>query len=136
MAISRLKSCACFFWLEDAPAVESLDLDDPESIAAFIEFWDPLVSAWNPSQNEPKAPVHPSARDPLEMNYSLRDLAQLLNRVQRHTICTPSYCLRRPKGAPKDAPLVCRFKYPQECSRRNDNQTGRQKDAEDFSKAK
>ena len=104
-----------FFWLEDAPAVEALDLEDPESVAAFVEFWNPLVSAWNPSQNEPKAPVHPSARDPLEMKYSLRDLAQLLNRVQRHTTCTPSYCLRRPKGAPKDAPLVCRFHYPQEC---------------------
>ena len=57
-----------FFWLEDAPSVESLDLDDPESIKAFIEFWNPLVSAWNPAQNEPKAPAHPSARDPLEMN--------------------------------------------------------------------
>ena len=27
-----------FFWLEDAPAVESLDLEDPESVTAFIEF--------------------------------------------------------------------------------------------------
>ena len=115
MAISRIEPCTCIFWLEDAPAVEVLDLEDPESVAAFVEFWNPLVSAWNPSQNEPKAPVHPSARDPLEMNYTLRDLAQLLNRVQRHTTCTPSYCLRRPKGAPKDAPLVCRFHYPQEC---------------------
>jgi hypothetical protein len=92
-----------------------LDLEDPESVAAFIECWNPLVSAWNPSQNEPKAPVHPSAGDPLEMNHTLHDLAQLLNRVQQHTTCTPSYCLRRPKGAPKDAPLVCRFHYPQEC---------------------
>ena len=105
-----------FFWFEDAPAVESLNLEDPESVTAFIEFWDPLVSAWNPSQNAPKATVHPSARDLFEMNFTLRNLAQLLNRVQRHTTCTPSYCLRRPKGAPQDAPLVCRFKYPQECS--------------------
>src|SRR5436190_21144625 len=48
-----------FFWLEDAPAVESLDLEDPESVAAFIEFWDPLVSTWNPSQTQPKAPDPP-----------------------------------------------------------------------------
>jgi ATP-dependent DNA helicase PIF1 len=103
----------CFFWLEDAPAVESLDLDNPESISTFVEFWDPLVSAWNPSQEEPKATIHPSARDPLRMDYNFRDLAQLLNRVQQHTVCTPSYCLRRPKGALKDLPLICRFKYPQ-----------------------
>jgi len=92
-----------------------LDLKDPESVAAFIEFWDSLVSAWNPSQNEPKATVHPSARDPSEMNYTLRDLTQLLNRFQWHTTCMPSYWLRRPKGAPKDASLVCHFQYPQEC---------------------
>ena len=104
-----------FFWLENASMIESLDLEDPESISAFLEFWNPLVSAWNPSQNEPRAPVHPSAWDPSDMNYTLREIAQLLNRVQRHTTCTPSYCLRRPKGAPKEAPLVCRFQYPQEC---------------------
>lgn len=81
MAVSRLQSCTRdFFWLDD----ELLDLDDPESIEAFIEFCYPLVSAWNPSENEPKAPGHPSTKDPMEMNYSLRDLAQLLNRVQRH----------------------------------------------------
>jgi hypothetical protein len=96
-------------------AVESLDLENPQSITAFLDFWNPLISAWNPSQNEPKAPVHPCSREPSEMNYTLRELAQLLNRVQRHTTCTPSYCLRRPKGAEKDAPLVCRFRYPQEC---------------------
>ena len=71
-----------FFWFEDAPVIESLDLKDPKSVAAFIEFWDPLISAWNPSQNVPKATVHPSARDPSEMNYILHNLTQLLNRIQ------------------------------------------------------
>lgn len=64
-----------FFWLNDALFVESLDLNDPESVEAFIEFWDPLISAWNPSQQEPRTPMHPCARDSLEMKYSLRDLA-------------------------------------------------------------
>ena len=104
-----------FFLLEDAPAVESLNLENPESVTEFVQFWDPLVSAWNPAPEEPKANVHPSARDPLDMEYTRRELAQLLNRVQRHGKCT-SYCLRRPKGAPEDTDLVCRFRYPQECS--------------------
>lgn len=67
----------------------------------------------NPDKDEPKSPTHPCAKNPLTLNYTIRELAQMLNRVQRHTKCT-SYCLRRPKGSPKDAPLVCRFKYPKE----------------------
>jgi len=39
-----------FFWLEDAPSVEELDLNKPETIIKFLDFWDPLVSAWNPSK--------------------------------------------------------------------------------------
>jgi ATP-dependent DNA helicase PIF1 len=101
-----------FFWLRNAPSVEDLDLNDPETVTKFIDFWDPLVSAWNPAPDEPPAVVHPSARSPLAMNYNLRELAQLINRVQRHTKCT-SYCLHRPKGAPKHAALQCRFKFPQ-----------------------
>ena len=104
-----------FFWLRDAPNVEDLDLEDPESVQAFIQFWDPLVSTLNPSITEPKATIHPSAQLPNTLTYTQRELAQLLNRVQRHTKCT-SYCLRRPKGSPADAPLVCRFKYPKELS--------------------
>ena len=100
------------FWLEDAPSVEELDLNKPETIIKFLDFWDPLVTAWNPSKDEPPPPLHPSAKSPLCMNYSLRELAQLVNRVQRHTKCT-SYCLRRPKDAPEDAPLQCRFQFPQ-----------------------
>jgi hypothetical protein len=49
------------------------------------------------------------------MNYTLRDLAQLLNCVQRHTTYIPSYYLRRPKGALIDILLIYRFQYLQEC---------------------
>jgi len=102
-----------FFWLKDAPKVEDLDLENAESIQQFIQFWDPLVSTMNPSINEPVSMIHPSAQHPSTLSYTHRELAQLLNRVQRHTRCT-SYCLRRPKGAPKEAELVCRFKYPKD----------------------
>jgi ATP-dependent DNA helicase PIF1 len=104
-----------FFWLRDAPNVEDLDPEDPESAQAFVTFWDPLVSTINPSINEPKTAIHPSAQHPSTLTYTQRALAQLLNRVQRHTKCT-SYCLRRAKGTPPDAPPICRFKYPKELS--------------------
>jgi Helitron helicase-like domain at N-terminus len=105
----------CFFWLDKAPKVEDLDISNEESVNEFIRFWDPLVSTTNPSKDEPKATVHPSSQDPNTLTYSQRELAQLLNWVQRHTRCTP-YCLRRPKGAPADALPICRFKYPKELS--------------------
>ena len=57
--------------------------------------------------------IHPSAQHPSTLNYTHRELAQLLNRVQRHTRYT-SYCLLRPKGVPKNAELVCRFTYPKD----------------------
>src|SRR6266496_1114972 len=102
-----------FFWIKDAPKVEDLKLENAESVEAFIKFWDPLISTHNPAVGEPKTTIHPCAQEHGTLNYSQRELAQLLNRVQRHTRCT-SYCLRRRKGAPKDAEMICRFKYPQE----------------------
>src|SRR5947207_14100017 len=94
-----------FVWIDGAPDVDLLDLENPDSVQEFIQFWDPLVSTMNPSKIEPKAAVHPSARDPATLRYDLQELAQLLNHVQRHTKCT-SYCLRHQKGAPKDSEKV------------------------------
>lgn len=94
-----------FVWIDDAPDVSTLDLQNVDSVQEFIRFWDPLISTINPAKDEPKAPVHPSARDPTILRYDLQELAQLLNRVQRHIKCT-SYCLRHPKGAPKDTEKV------------------------------
>ncbi len=104
-----------FFWLQEAPNVEDLDPEDPESVQALIQFWDPLVSTINPAINEPKTSIHPSTQHPSTLTYTQRALAQLLNRVQWHTKCT-SYCLHHAKGSPPDASLICQFKYPKELS--------------------
>ncbi|KAJ7048026.1 hypothetical protein C8F01DRAFT_969230, partial [Mycena amicta] len=37
------------------------------------------------------------------------ELAQLLNRFQRHTKCSPGYCLRKDKATGKE---YCRFHFP------------------------
>jgi hypothetical protein len=99
-----------FLWLEDAPKVEDLRLNEEDSVREFIDFWDPLVSTWNPGKNEPPAPQHPSAQDPTTLTDTQLELAQLLNRVQRHTKCIEGYCLRKAK---QTGDKVCRFKFPQ-----------------------
>jgi ATP-dependent DNA helicase PIF1 len=103
-----------FLWIEDAPNIEQLKLDDPESIRVFIAFWDPIVSTWNPgtpgTENEvPPSAQHPSAMLPSTLTDSQRELAQMLNRVQRHTKCAAGYCLRRHKTTGEE---YCRFKFP------------------------
>lgn len=100
-------------WLKHAPSPDTLDLNNPESVQEFLDFWSTRVSTINPGEHIPPHPKHPSAHSSQEITFHFKDLAQLLNRVQRHTKCT-AYCLRRPKGSPPDTPLVCRFKFPKE----------------------
>ncbi|KAK3926427.1 ATP-dependent DNA helicase [Frankliniella fusca] len=61
----------------------------------------------HPDINIPPATVHPCRKFLSEIDDKERDLAELLNKVQRHTKCTEGYCLRRKNGK-----LQCRFKFP------------------------
>jgi hypothetical protein len=100
-----------FLWLEDAPDIEKLDLTKAEDVEGFIDFWDPIVSTMNPAHTCPPAEVHPSAQLFNDLKDTKRELAQLLNRFQRHTKCSRGYCLRKDKhtGQP-----VCRFHFPKD----------------------
>ena len=101
-------------WLEGAPSVDDLDLENIVSIRANLDFWRSRVSANDPGPDLPPAPRHPSSIPHDRLNYTFRELAELLNRVQRHTRCTDAYCLRRPRGSAPDTPRLCRFKFPKE----------------------
>jgi hypothetical protein len=99
-----------FLWLEDAPDVDKLDLKNkPEDVATFVNYWDPIISAVNPDQHCPPAVVHPSAQKFDDLQDTKRELAQLLNRFQRHTKHAPGYCLRKDK---RTGAQVCRFHFP------------------------
>ncbi|TFK58500.1 hypothetical protein BDN72DRAFT_782015, partial [Pluteus cervinus] len=56
--------------------------------------------------------MHPSARLFSTLQDTKQELAEMLNRVQRHTICKPGYCLRRRKLANGETEDCCRFGYP------------------------
>jgi hypothetical protein len=47
--------------MKDAPSVDALDRNNPDSVAAFIQFWDQRVSTWHPDKDCPAAAIHPSA---------------------------------------------------------------------------
>ena len=102
------------FWMRGAPSPDELDLQNPVSVAAFEPFWSSRAMAVNPGLDVPPSAEHPSAMRADNLTFTFKDLAQLLNRVQRHTRCNTSYCLRRAKGSDANAPMVCRFKFPQE----------------------
>ena len=101
-----------FLWLEDAPSVDHLDRTNAESIQSFINFWDQHVSTWHPNLRQPPAAVHPSAQLFNTLQDTKKELAEMLNRLQRHTRCAPGYCERKKKDT---CEIFCRFGYSKQC---------------------
>lgn len=89
-----------FLWV-DTPSFEQEE--------AYLAHWGPLVTAMNPAGGLPPASVHPCSK-PIHLRANdVRGLAELLNRVERHTKCTRAYCLRQVKGSKTQR---CRFHFP------------------------
>jgi hypothetical protein len=101
-----------FLWIKDAPSVDSLNTDNPVEMQEFIKFWDQHISTWHPETSTPPAAIHPSARLFSTLEDTKLELAQMLNRLQRHTKCTAGYCERRKKNTGE---IFCRFGFPKEC---------------------
>lgn len=86
-------------------------MSTPESKASFVQFWSQHVTAFNPDPNRRPDSLHPSSA-PYEQHHNSNDfLAACLNRFQRHTTCTESYCLRKKKG---ENVKTCRFRFPRQ----------------------
>ena len=98
--------------MEDAPSVDALDRDDAESVQTFLHFWDQHVSTWHPDKDCPPAGIHPSAQMFNTLQDTKKELAEMLNRLQRHTKCAPGYCERKKKATGE---IFCRFGYPKPC---------------------
>ena len=79
-------------WLEDAPSVNDLDLSVPDLVDSFLDFWQSRVSTHNPAPDLAPARLHPCSIPHDRLGYTSKELAELLNRVQRHTRCTDVYC--------------------------------------------
>lgn len=96
-------------WLDGAPDVSDISKKTPEERQKIIDYFDELICTNHPNLNAPRAPIHPS-RIELENVIDLdRDLAELLNNVQKHTKHTAGYCYKMNHKTKK---MECRFGFP------------------------
>ena len=101
-------------WLENVP--DALVATERQ----ISEYWDRFVNSWNPAMQPGDNPIHffwhvdpnqhPCAKGLQDINVDEldRDLKDLVNICQKHTRCTPGYCLR----VLADGQQKCRFNFP------------------------
>jgi hypothetical protein len=99
-------------WLDDCPDTRNC------TEAEVVQHWDRYVSTWNPAMEQNDNPVdffwrvdtHPCTIPCQDVDNLSQDIKNLVNICQKHTRCTPGYCLRvQPDGQQK-----CRFGFPKE----------------------
>src|SRR6266498_5049237 len=78
-----------------------------------IQYIDILVTTINPGINVPIPRRHPCQKGSDEIVDNEQDYIELINKLQRHTRCSSSYCLQ----TKRNGQTLCRFGYPIE---RND----------------
>lgn len=99
-----------FLWLKDGPVLDDKDLDNPEHRADLAQYFAKRVFSHTPIPNHPRPAVNPcQVSAPVDKD-NRTDVAELLNRCQRHAKCLPSYCLRWNRQLKK---LACRFGFLQ-----------------------
>jgi len=96
-----------FLWSSSAPKP---DPSSDELRATFAEYWAAFVSALNPDQYRRPDIRHPSSLSYDEQRNTVQFLSACLNRFQRHSRCSESYCLRAKKGS--NEAKQCRFYFP------------------------
>ncbi|KAE8739231.1 hypothetical protein FOCC_FOCC015271 [Frankliniella occidentalis] len=94
-------------WCRGAPDISNLATMSEAERQAVIDYFDRLVKAVNPNRDAPPAEQQPCRKRLSEVQDRARDLAELLNRVQRHR-CSRVYCQRKDKNGN----TYCRFKFP------------------------
>jgi len=83
--------------------------ENEEEKNKVIQYLDSIVTTINPNINAAIPQRHPCQKESNEINDDLQDYVELINKLQRHTRCSTSYCIRS-----KDGQQVCRFGYPKD----------------------
>ncbi|KAJ1520349.1 hypothetical protein ONE63_004547 [Megalurothrips usitatus] len=92
-------------WMKNTPKSE--DVANESVQKEIINFFDNIISCENPDPNIIMDDIHPCEKKLSEIDDPEKDLAQLINTVQRHTKCTKLHCLRVKRGRGN---LSCRYK--------------------------
>ncbi|CAB4412398.1 unnamed protein product [Rhizophagus irregularis] len=95
----------------NAPTIEWKDLkNNEEEMKNVIDYIDSIVTTINPAIHAPVPEKHPCQKDSSEIDDGLQDYIELINKLQHHTRCSPSYCIR----TNREGVQTCRFGYPKE----------------------
>jgi hypothetical protein len=96
---------------KDAPIIEWERMkEDEETMNVVVQYLDSLVTMINPGIDAPVPDLHPCQKRSEELHDDLQDYVDLVNKLQRHTRCNSSYCLRTDRTGNQS----CRFGYPKE----------------------
>jgi hypothetical protein len=95
----------------NAPVIEWNEIkEDENKMKEIVQYLDILVTTINPGLNMPVPEQHPCQKKGRELRDDQQDYVDLINKLQRHTRCSPMYCLR----VNKEGKQFCRFGYPKE----------------------
>jgi hypothetical protein len=67
--------------------------DNEEEMSRILTHFDSLVTTINPCPNALVPDRHPCQKDNAELCNDLQDKIELVNKLQKHTRCSSSYCL-------------------------------------------
>ncbi|XP_055328800.1 uncharacterized protein LOC129581629 [Paramacrobiotus metropolitanus] len=81
-----------------------------DEVQNVTDYFDGIITATNPDINAIAPLQHPSGIRPTAVADWDTDYVNLVNKVQRHTMCKPETCLKKVK---KSGPEKCRFDFPQ-----------------------
>jgi hypothetical protein len=84
--------------------------ENEEEKAEVISYLDSIVTTINPGLNAAIPKRHPCQKGREEIVDDIKDYIELTNKLQRHTICSESYCIRSNSNGQQ----VCRFGYPKD----------------------
>ena len=104
-------------WLSDAPSIKQGVIPEASTMQEIARYVDNVVSTVNPAIHEdgsnasdaplPQVDPHVCNRPFAAIENYEEDLKELIATCQRHTRCSPSYCLKTKHGQQQ-----CRFGYP------------------------
>ncbi|GBB89441.1 hypothetical protein RclHR1_16110005 [Rhizophagus clarus] len=96
--------------MRDAPLFDWDSMKNNEDeMSRILTHFDLLVTTINPNPDTPVPDRHPCQKDNTELCDNIQDYIELVNKLQKHTRCSPSYCLRF-----KDGEQYCRFGFPKD----------------------
>jgi len=82
-------------------------------VCKFGKFSKSLNACLNNAPNTPIPDIRPCQKNKDDQRDDQQDYIELVNKLQRHTRCSPAYCLR----VNRDGTQNCRFGYPKECEK-------------------